>query len=167
MAWLFTSSWKQSWSVVLLGTYLQMPDCSHGEADIRIIVDVLDTARNGCKKIIVRTVDTDVLVILIGQFHHIKERHSIIELSIAFSVGKDYTMYSINEICRKFERDACKVLPVFHAFTGCDTTSSFHGKGKRVHGKLGNHFQKSPRCSCTSLIINSLPPIQTLWVSIN
>ena len=108
-----------------------MPDCSHEEADTRIIVDVLDTARNGCKKIIVRTVDTDVLVILIGQFHHIKERHSIIELSIAFGVGKDYTMYSINEICRKFERDACKVLPVFHAFTGCDTTSSFHGKGKR------------------------------------
>ena len=41
-------------------------------------------------------------------------------------------MYSINEICSKFERDVCQALPVFHAFTGCDTTSSFHGKGKKT-----------------------------------
>ena len=25
----------------------------------------------------------------------------------------------------------CHALPFFHAFTGCDTVSSFHGKGKR------------------------------------
>ena len=91
---------------------MQMPNCTHEEADTRIIVQVLDAAKNGCKKIVVQTVDTDVLVILVGQFHQIKERHPIIELWLAFSVGKDYTMYSINEICNKFERDVCQALPV-------------------------------------------------------
>ena len=73
-----------------------------------------------------------MLVILVGKYHQIKERHLSIELWLAFGVGKDYTMYSINEICSKFERDVCQALPVFHAFTGCDTTSSFHGKGKKT-----------------------------------
>ena len=47
---------------------------SHEEADTRIIVRVIDAAKNACKRIIVRTVDTDMLVyILVGQFHQIKK----------------------------------------------------------------------------------------------
>ena len=109
--------------------------CTHEEANTRIVVHVLDAAKNGCKKIVVRTVDTDVLVILVGQFHQIKERHPSIELWLAFGVGKDYTMHSTNEICSKFERDVCQALPVFQTFTGCDTTPSFHGKGKKTAWK--------------------------------
>ena len=119
-------------SVVSLGECVQMPNCTHEEADTRIVVHVLDAAKNGCKKIVVRTVDMDVLVILVGQFHEIKERHPSLELWLAFGVGKDFTMYSINEVCSKFEKYICQALPVFHAFTGCDTTSSFHGKGKKT-----------------------------------
>ncbi len=40
-------------------------------------------------------------------------------------------MYSINEVCSKFEKNVCQALPVFRAFTRCDTTSLFHGKGKK------------------------------------
>ena len=38
--------------------------------------------------------------------------------------------YCINQITAGFGNDVCKALPFFYAFTGCDTVSSFHGKGK-------------------------------------
>ena len=47
---------------------------THEEADTRIIVHVMDAAKNACKRIVIRTVDTNVLGILVGQFHQIKER---------------------------------------------------------------------------------------------
>ncbi len=40
-------------------------------------------------------------------------------------------MYSINEVRSKFEKDVCQALPVFYAFTRCDTTSLFHDKQKK------------------------------------
>ena len=51
-----------------------------------------------------------------------------LELSIAFGVGKDFVFYSINS---KIGSETSKILALFHAFSGCDTTSSFHGKGKK------------------------------------
>ena len=36
--------------------------------------------------------------------------------------------YSINS---KIGSETSKILALFHAFSGCDTTSSFHGKGKK------------------------------------
>ena len=41
----------------------------HQEADTRIAVHVQHALDKGCKQVFVRTVDTDVLVILIGLFH--------------------------------------------------------------------------------------------------
>jgi len=32
---------------------------------------------------------------------------------------------------------------MFHVFTGCDTVSSFAGRGKRLHSKYGNHSMRS------------------------
>ena len=54
-----------------------------------------------------------------------------IDLWIAFGVGKDFALYSINAIYEEIGANTAQALPVFHAFSGCDTTSSFHGKGKR------------------------------------
>ena len=48
-----------------------------------------------------------------------------------FGVGKDFALYSINAIYEEIGANTAQALPVFHAFSGCDTTSSFHGKGKR------------------------------------
>ena len=38
----------------------------------------------------------------------------------------------INAICNNMGRDKYNIaLPIFHCFTGCDTTSGFFGKGKK------------------------------------
>ena len=46
--------------------YLQ--PCSHEEADTRILLHVAHCARQGLRKLVIRTVDTDVVVLEIGHF---------------------------------------------------------------------------------------------------
>ena len=46
-----------------------MPQCDHEEADTRIVVHIADALKKGLSTFLVRTVDTDVIVILIARFN--------------------------------------------------------------------------------------------------
>lgn len=46
-------------------------------------------------------------------------------------MGKHFQYISINDASEKLGILKCQALPFFHAFTGCDTTSQFFGKGKK------------------------------------
>ena len=46
-----------------------------------------------------------------------------------FGTGTNTTFYNINDIALGLE-ETCKALTFFHAFTGCDTVSSFFNHGK-------------------------------------
>ena len=50
-----------------------MPPCDHEEADTRICVHLKDAMEKGARKVFVRTVDTDVIVIITGSFLNFKE----------------------------------------------------------------------------------------------
>ena len=52
-----------------------------------------------------------------------------VELWLAFG-SKSHI--PIHEIVRGLDAVVCKTLPVFHAFTGCDTGSAFGGRGKKT-----------------------------------
>ena len=56
-------------SVLHTGSSNHMPDCNHEEADKRIVVHVLHALQQVMKKIEICTVDTDVIIILMGAFH--------------------------------------------------------------------------------------------------
>ncbi len=47
--------------------------CNYDEADTRMLVHLTDAIRKGATNIMIRTVDTDVVVITMGQFHDIVE----------------------------------------------------------------------------------------------
>ena len=113
------------------GSSATKPACTHEEADTRVIIHLLHAAATGHKKIVIRTVDTDILIILIGQFHLIRDQYEDIDVSVAFGTGKDYIIHNINNVCSKLGKDVSQSLPTFHAFSGCDSTSGFHGKGKK------------------------------------
>ena len=83
------------------------------------------------RKIMIRTVDTDVIVILIGHFYSIVDHYPDADLWIAFGTGKHFLYYHLNTICGRLGREQSPCLPPFHAFTGCDSTSSFYGKTKK------------------------------------
>ena len=106
-----------------------MTDCTHEEADTRIVVHILHAIQvEEAKTVLVRTVDTDVLVILVGKLHVLKEVQPELDLWLAFGMGRNILFISVNSILGKPRSTS---LPVFHALTGCDTTSCFFGKGKK------------------------------------
>ena len=56
-------------SVLHRGSANLMPDCNHEKADIRIVMHALHALQQSMKNIEIRTVDTDVIVILAGVFY--------------------------------------------------------------------------------------------------
>ena len=59
--------------VISIGNASSMPNCDHEEADTRIVVYLLHSIQRGNKKILVKTVDTDIIVILLGKLEEISE----------------------------------------------------------------------------------------------
>ena len=84
--------------------------------------------QQGHNKVSIRTVDTDVVVLAITS----AQRLNISKLWVAFDAGKSFQFLPTHEIARALGPDWCVALPMFHAFTGCDTVSSFGGRGKRT-----------------------------------
>ena len=107
-----------------------MAKCNHEETNTCVVVHILHSLAQGSRSVNVRTVDTDVVVILVGKFHDFKMLKSDLDLWVSFGVGKQFSHYHINTICAWLGQNKCRGLPIFHAFTGSDTTSAFRGKGK-------------------------------------
>jgi hypothetical protein len=91
--------------------------CSHEEADTRIMLHVQDAAVCGHQRIMIRTIDTDVVALAISIFHIVP----VIELWIAFGTGKHFRYLAVHDIAKTLGHEKCKALPLFHAMTGCDT----------------------------------------------
>ena len=109
--------------------------CLHEEADTRLFLHAADAVKKGHRKLCVHTVDTDVLVIGIALFNQINPD----ELWLAFGTGS-IRYIPIHEVISGMNPRNCAVLPVFHAFTGCDTVSSFGGRGKKTAWKIWQVF---------------------------
>ena len=62
------------------------------------------------------------------------------ELWVAFGTGTHYRLIPAHKICAAIGLDKCLALPMFHAFTGCDTDSCFSGRGKRTAWDTWNMY---------------------------
>ena len=122
------------------GNTRSMQPCNHEEADTRLIIHLEDALLNNCSNCSVRTVDTDVVVILIGKFHYLITLCQDVNIWVAFGTGKNFAYYHINAICEDLGKERSVALPVFHSFTGCDTTSTFYGKGKKSAWEAWNCY---------------------------
>ena len=56
-------------------------------------------SRELIKSIVVRTVDTDVIIILAGVFFELTGNKPLADIWVAFGTGKNFRLYSINPIC--------------------------------------------------------------------
>ena len=86
------------------------------------------TLTEGFNKISIRTVDTDAVVLAVAA----AQRHGNTEMWIAFGTGKSFRFLAAYDMARVLAPDRCTALPMFYAFTGCDTVSFFGGRGKRT-----------------------------------
>lgn len=96
---------------------------------IRVLVHLLHALQTSLLGM-VHTGDTDVVVILLCNFHHIKAQNPATEIWISFKAGRQARMISLNAIDTNLGPTTCKAMALFHAFTGSDSTSSFKYKGK-------------------------------------
>ena len=102
--------------------------CNHPEADSRIFLHLSHAAQQGHSKAFIRPVDSDVVIIAVGYFGSL----GVMKLWIGFGIGKAFQHIPVHEITETLCPEKSLSCPLFHSFTGCDTTSSFLGIGKKT-----------------------------------
>ena len=88
----------------------------------------------------IRTVDTDVVIICLSKFHDIAASYPDLQLWIKFGTGSLVQMINVNSVCDAVGKTIARGLAFFHTFTGCDTTSAFKGKGKKTAWQTWKSF---------------------------
>lgn len=141
--------------------------CSHEEDDTRTLLHAVDCCKVGHKKIMIRTVDTDVLVIAVTLF----ERLGADELWLEFGGGRYKRYISVHDIVGALGPDKAESLTAFHAFTGCDQTSFFAGKGKvtawetlKVFSEITKVFRSLSKTPKAETILEVLPHFERFVV---
>ena len=100
--------------------------CLAEEADTRLILHAKHAADTGCNCVVIRSADTDVVVLAVYFHDQLKTQ---ILLHRKYSKSK-WKFLDIGAISRKLGPSLSKSLLGFHAFSGCDTVSGFSGKRK-------------------------------------
>ena len=88
--------------------------CSHEEADTRLLLHVADAVKKCYRKLLVRTGDTDVVVVAIATLNRTKHD----ELWVAFGTGGHFRFIPIHEVAAAVGPRKCANLPLFHHLQG-------------------------------------------------
>ena len=97
-----------------------------------------DSTKRGYKRILVRTVDTDV-VLAVGTANKLRTSEQFI---VSFGTGKTFRYLDATHIARKLGNDKRDLLPAFQVLTGEDyTTSGFAGRGRSTAWSVWSKFK--------------------------
>ena len=133
---------------------------SHEEADNRLILHMKDMILNNhVIRIHVRSVDTDVMIILLSFMPQFLEYNENVDVWLDHGRGDGRKTYHINKLYHELGDSLCLGLPFFHTFTGCDSTSSFYGRPKRA---FYNHWMSYDRTNDVTLAFQQLSWLPTL-----
>ena len=124
-----------------------------------MIVHIINARQNGHVKINIRTVDT--VVIILGNLSSLITQFPNNKIVIAFGVGKSFLLFNAISMFH-MQRTS-----IFHALTGCDSTSSFHHRGKKNSWKAWRSFPEiiqfnTFRCNCCRIVT-----FQISWMACN
>ncbi|KAK3731974.1 hypothetical protein QZH41_003373 [Actinostola sp. cb2023] len=113
-----------------------MSQCSHEEADTRIMLHAQDACQSGHKKIAIRTNDTDVVVLAISMVNQVNAD----EIWLAFGTGKTFRYLAAHQISAELGENKAKALPMFHALTAkLETTRNLFTHWKRFYHNWENY----------------------------
>ena len=106
--------------------------CHQEEADTRICVYVLDALEKRAHNILYSHHSGYRCCCIVGKHFQLSSNFSDLQIWVGFGTGNYFRYYNINFISQSLGEQAIKLRPTFfHAFTGCNTTSQFLGKGKK------------------------------------
>ena len=107
---------------------------NHEEADTRMFLCVAFALAGGAISVEVRSVDSDAVVIALSVFRALLVINQNANVWVTLGTGTKIVSYHINAIFANLETEmgpeTAFALAFFSTFTGCDTVSSFFGKGK-------------------------------------
>ena len=124
--------------------------CSHKDADTRKTVHVADAVGNGHKSVMIRTADTDVVVLAAAAVATLSPE----ELWVSYGTGKSHKVLPALLFAKALGSSQSRCLSLFHALTGCDTTSFFAGHRKRTAWTTWENF---PDVTCAFLELARAP----------
>ncbi|KAK3921569.1 DNA primase [Frankliniella fusca] len=129
---LVTNVGSQIRSCGLSTTSLAAGSCAEvEEADGRIILHLQDMVEHrGAKSVVVRSSDTDVVVLLVSFFPELREK-GLQSLWVDYGSGAKRRYIHVHSIVLSLGDLKSVALRGFHAFTGSDYTAFFASKGKR------------------------------------
>ena len=99
--------------------------CDHEEADTRMYLHAKH-ASQFYDAVIIKSPDTDVAIIGLGTLKQLDA-----EVFFCTGVKNRSRIINLNSVANCVGSAVCDSIIAFHVFTGCDTTSSFYGKGKK------------------------------------
>ena len=121
------------------------------EADTRLFLHAYHAASSGYTAVIVKSPDTDVAVIGAWAASRIPAQLILhtgtAQLILHTGTAQRSRYISLSNVTSSHGSDLCDALPGLHAFTGCDTVSSFSRRGKYGAFKLvkSGHAQAMQR----------------------
>ena len=121
------------------------------EADTRMFLHAAHASDDGHQQIIIKSSDTDVEVLSCYLNEHIQA-----EVTLLCATQKRSRAVSVSQICQTLGTEVCRILPSLHAMTGCDSVSSFAGKGKK--SALDIVMADAEQRAHISTIGDNLPP---------
>ena len=98
---------------------------SQEEADAQIVLHASEVKSRGYERIIVKSSDTDVLLLLIAFYPRLSN-----EVWMKAGTSKTYRYIAVHDV--QYQDEVRYTLLAFHAITGCDTTSQLHGISKKA-----------------------------------
>ena len=94
---------------------------NHEEGDTKVLLHTKDMILKGFRRVVIRTLDTDVLILAISFFNDLSVED--LQLCVDFGVGKHRELFSINEIATALGPQKSVATRFFHGLAGNDQTS--------------------------------------------
>ena len=112
------------------------------EADNRLECHIMDQIITGHDTVTVRTVDSDVVAILLGFTIQFLAINPNMNLLVDFGTGNKRKHYSINRAYSDLGKEVADAVMMFHTFSGCDSCSAFFRQTKSTMFKSWVTFEK-------------------------
>ena len=135
--------------------------CNQEEADTRIILHIIHALNSGFSSILIKTSDSDVIVILIHHLQHFDTINAGCNIMLNYGIRKTQRVINIRELAYALGVQRNAALPLFVTLTRCDSTSAMKGRSKRM---CFSAWKKcSPRvteCVTECMVDSSFQPLQ-------
>jgi len=144
--------WRLHDSFPLANKELVITGGDDGSRKPLLLDTVLHAAHAAYEKILICTVDTDV-VLAVALAGTLKEE---IEVWVSISTGKSFRVSAGHEIARALGPEKAQALPMFDALTDCDTVSCFAGHGQKTAWIVWT-VDSSTRADQTLTLLSTVP----------